>query len=104
MDAYRESGAQDVGCFDRRVSIKVPRETLTLKAGARQLEVACMNTLTSNIHTLLSAFYKPTKTRFKILYELKAFPSDIVSLPRLACIFLNVRTVRLLVTSHVARP
>jgi kynureninase len=87
MDAYRELGAQDVGCFDRRVAVKAARQALTSKTGARQLEVACMGTLTSNIHTLLSAFYKPTKTRFKILYELKAFPSDIVSLSCLLVAF-----------------
>lgn len=44
--------------------------------GAKPEEVAVMGTLTSNIHFLLAAFYKPTKERYKIIMEAKAFPSD----------------------------
>ncbi|KAH8106698.1 kynureninase [Cristinia sonorae] len=44
--------------------------------GAKESEVACMSTLTANLHLLLNTFYKPTKERFKILCEIKAFPSD----------------------------
>ncbi|CAI5454969.1 unnamed protein product [Caenorhabditis angaria] len=44
--------------------------------GAKPEEIAVCNGLTINIHVLLSAFYKPTETRHKILLESKAFPSD----------------------------
>ncbi|KAF6838182.1 kynureninase [Colletotrichum plurivorum] len=45
--------------------------------GADQSEVAVMQTLTANLHLLMSAFYKPQKDgRHKILLESKAFPSD----------------------------
>ncbi|KAF1748053.1 hypothetical protein GCK72_024520 [Caenorhabditis remanei] len=44
--------------------------------GAKKEEVSVCNSLTVNIHVLLTAFYKPTETRHKILLESKAFPSD----------------------------
>ncbi|KAL8276874.1 hypothetical protein RQP46_010702 [Phenoliferia psychrophenolica] len=44
--------------------------------GGLESEVACMGSLTSNLHHLMCAFYRPTTERFKILFEGKAFPSD----------------------------
>ncbi|PBP20246.1 kynureninase [Diplocarpon rosae] len=45
--------------------------------GALSSEVAVMETLTANLHLLLSAFYKPDiNGRHKIVIESQAFPSD----------------------------
>jgi kynureninase len=50
--------------------------------GADPSEVAVMQTLTANLHFLMSAFYKPDiNGRHKIILETKAFPSDHVCTP-----------------------
>jgi kynureninase len=52
-------------------------ESIAPIVGAQPSEVAVMQTLTANLHFLMSAFYKPDITkRHKIILEAKAFPSD----------------------------
>lgn len=51
-------------------------ESLARIVGAKPAEVVAMNGLTSNIHIMLTTFYRPSGKRCKILCEAKAFPSD----------------------------
>ena len=52
------------------------REAAAGLVGGRPNEVICMNSLTVNLHLMMATFYRPTKSRFKILMEDPAFPSD----------------------------
>lgn len=51
-------------------------ENMAKIVGAKPLEVVVMNTLTTNLHLLMVSFYQPTKTKYKIVIESDAFPSD----------------------------
>ena len=44
--------------------------------GALPQEIVVMNQLTVNLHLLMATFYQPTAKRYKIICEVKAFPSD----------------------------
>ncbi|MEY2550127.1 MAG: kynureninase [Verrucomicrobiota bacterium] len=52
------------------------REPIGRLVGAKPGEVICMNSLTVNLHLMMATFYRPEKSRFKILMEDPAFPSD----------------------------
>src|SRR5438270_306658 len=52
------------------------REPTAQLIGAKPVEVICMNSLTVNLHLMMATFYRPTKSRFKVLMEDPAFPSD----------------------------
>lgn len=51
-------------------------ENMAKIVGAKPIEVVVMNTLTTNLHLLMISFYQPTKTKYKIVIESDAFPSD----------------------------
>jgi kynureninase len=73
VDAHFESKRPWVS-IDERVA-----ELSAVIVGAQREEVAIMNSLTVNLHLLFLAFYAPNESRFKVLMEEGAFPSDRVS-------------------------
>lgn len=51
-------------------------ESTAKLVGALNHEVVVMNSLTCNLHLMITAFYKPNQIRHKIIIEKKCFPSD----------------------------
>ena len=52
------------------------RAPLARLVGALEHEVVAMNSLTANLHLLLTTFYRPAGRRTRLLIEKGAFPSD----------------------------
>jgi kynureninase len=65
------NGANPWMTYHEEVSAK-----MAAVVGANPFETVAMNFLTVNLHLLLVSFYRPTATRYKIVMEKGAFPSD----------------------------
>jgi kynureninase len=78
LDDWANLGVE--GHFDAKNPWLNYHEDLSVKiakiVGAKPIEVTVANTLTVNLHLLMVSFYRPTKTKYKILIESDAFPSD----------------------------
>ena len=78
LDEWEKYGVE--AHFEAKVPWMHYHEILTDKTaqlmGALPTEVVVTHSLTTNLHLLMVSFYRPTKERFKIICEKKAFPSD----------------------------
>ena len=70
VDAHHATGTP---WYSYHEALRKPTARLV---GAKPVEVICMNSLTVNLHLMMATFYRPTKSRFKVLMEEPAFPSD----------------------------
>ena len=79
MKAWEERAVEGHFAKDRKAWMdyhKYSKEALSRIVGAKPIEVVAMNNLSVNLHLLMVSFFKPTKTRFKVICEAGAFPSD----------------------------
>ncbi len=78
LDDWSTYGVE--GHFEAKKPWFAYHEFLTEKAakivGAKPIECVITHSLTTNLHLMMVSFYRPTASRFKILCEKKAFPSD----------------------------
>lgn len=78
LDDWAKFGVE--GHFDAQKPWFEYHEFLTPKiapiVGAKEHEVVVTHSLTTNLHLLMVSFYQPKGSRYKILCEAKAFPSD----------------------------
>jgi len=78
MTAWSEMGIKgyfngDSAWIDRDKDLSA---SMAKVVGAKASEVVVMNTLTVNLHFMMVSFYRPSSSRYKILIESDAFPSD----------------------------
>jgi kynureninase len=78
LDVWAELGVE--GHFEGKQPWTTYHEVfpqqLSKIVGCQPEEVVAMGQLSVNLHLLMVSFYRPTKQRFKIICEAKAFPSD----------------------------
>jgi len=78
LDDWAKFGVE--GHFEAKKPWFAYHEFLTPKiakiVGAKESEVVVTHSLTTNLHLMMVSFYRPTESRYKIICERKAFPSD----------------------------
>jgi len=78
LDSWAEHGVE--GHFEGKRPWfhyhKFTKGMMARLVGAQAGEVVIMNSLTVNLHLLMVSFYQPSATRYKIIMEGGAFPSD----------------------------
>lgn len=78
LDSWAEHGVE--GHFEGKRPWfhyhKFTKGMMARLVGAQASEVVVMNSLTVNLHLMMVSFYQPSATRYKIIMEGGAFPSD----------------------------